>query len=200
MNAVKRAQGPGLLIACAVNATIDARLVHKARAHDARLERHIHRAAAQAPAAQLLRGSFHRHELCVARRVLVCLAAVVSRSDNTRLIKHAPARGGVYRVVDDHGTNGDLSQRSRLLGLLNGHAHVVDVLLWSHEGHYTKRHRREGRAKGEGAFPILASAKNLPGEQRSPLQAPANLGISRQRATKSPASCDAGLANHMADG
>ena len=70
MYLIQRAKRPGFRVGRSVDAASDARLVHEPGAHDARLERYVHRAIGQAPCIEFFGGKLYGRELGMARRVL----------------------------------------------------------------------------------------------------------------------------------
>ena len=110
VHGIKRAKRARFLIRSAINAPIDARLMHKPGAHNARLQRHIHGTSRQSPHAQLLRGSLHGQKFRMPRRILRCLAQVARARNDARFGEQRPTRSLVDGVIHHHRTNGHLVQ------------------------------------------------------------------------------------------
>ena len=142
---VQRAERAGFRIRRAVHAPANARLVHEARAHDARLQRHVHGAVGQPPRVQHFGGALHRKELRMSRRILRCLAQVACPCDDLRLLQRTP-RGRIDGLVYDDGADGNLAEPFGAARLVDGHAHVVFV---GHAAYYMVSYLcvRECRAK-----------------------------------------------------
>ena len=85
---VKRPKRAGLGVGRAVNAAGHARVHHKTRTHNARLEGHVHRAALEPPASERAGCRDHRRELSMRRGVFVQLTTVVRPGDNLAFVDH----------------------------------------------------------------------------------------------------------------
>ena len=111
---IKAPQRTALGVRCSIDAPVYARVDHKARAHEARLQRHVNRAARQAPAAQYSRSFHHGRKLRMGRWILIAFAQVVSAGDN-------------FAVVNHHGANGYLARARSGSRLLQGLLHKAFV-------------------------------------------------------------------------
>ena len=115
MYRIQRPQCARLGIGRAVHASANARLVHKARAHNARLERDIHRAVGKTPAFELARRLHDSGKLRMRRWVGVGLSMVARLGDNLTLAHH-------------HSTYGYLALVCRAFCLLKGCTHEALVV------------------------------------------------------------------------
>ena len=111
---IQRTQRARLGVARAIHAAPHARVDHKARAHAARLERHVDRAIGKAPATERPSGSAQGRELCMRRRVLIELAAIVRPRDD-------------LAVAHYYGSDGYLAHRSGGASLRQRLAHELLV-------------------------------------------------------------------------
>ena len=113
---IQRAQRPTLSIGRPVYAAAHTGIDHKAGAHGARLQRHVHRAVAQAPSAQRFGGVAKSQKLRVGTRVLVEFAPIMRSRDHGA-------------VPHDDRPDRNLAHSSRLLRLGKSLAHecLVDI-------------------------------------------------------------------------
>ena len=92
---VKCAESAALGVGRAVHATVDARVHHKPGAHEARFERHVHRATGKAPAFERT-GSFeHGAELGMSRGIGVDLPAIMRAGDHLAFMHDHRAYGNL---------------------------------------------------------------------------------------------------------
>lgn len=96
---IEAPQRAALGVRRSIDAPVYARVDHKARAHKARLQRHVNRAARQAPAAQHARSFHHGRKLRMGRRILIAFAQVVGAGDNLAVVNHHGANGHLARAL-----------------------------------------------------------------------------------------------------
>ena len=123
---IKRTQRTRLRVGRREHAAVDTGLVHQPRAHDAGLERHIHRAAGKPPHAQMIGCRLHGQEFRVPGGVIVGFTAIAGRSDQARLRQGTPGCR-VDRFVHHNRPDRHLAHRSGNARLLHGEAHIFVV-------------------------------------------------------------------------
>ena len=102
--------------------------MHQARAHDARLERHVNGASLKAPLPQLARGGLHGQKLGMACRVFGDFTQVARRRHKLGLRQAITARREVDGVVHNNGADGHLAQRIGTFRLFKGKFHVARIV------------------------------------------------------------------------
>ena len=90
---VKRPHRASFGVMSCVNATINARVKHEARAHKARLKRNVHRAAKKSPALERFSRVLHCQKLSVTCRISAFLARVVRAGDDCAVMNNNRADG-----------------------------------------------------------------------------------------------------------
>lgn len=86
MYLIQSPQSASLGIARTVHATVNARLLHEAGAHEARLERHVYRATGKPPAAKLTRGLLECDKLRMSCRVMIDLSTVMPPGNDFAIV------------------------------------------------------------------------------------------------------------------
>ena len=158
VNGIQRTQCARFRVGRTEHAAVDPSLVHKPGAHDARFQRHVHRAARKPPHAELGGSRLHGNELRMPCRILLRLADVACPRDHARLCEGS-ARCFVDRAVHNNGADGDLSHSRRTLRLLKRHAHVFFII---HKHHYMVSYQpiwRNGRVVEGGSLEFGTSAE-----------------------------------------
>ena len=160
----KRARRASLGVGRTIYAAIHARVHHKARAHEARLERHVHRATREPPTTERMGSLEHRQEFRVRGRIFVQLAPVVCARNHLVFIHHDGADGHLAQL------GGGLRLGKRLAHealVLLVHIHIRPSAANPFERCYHYLSRRDGRAVECGGLENRWARERLEGSNPS---------------------------------